>query len=81
MAVEPWAYLHLLVFRCEQCAKPVAMSLTSEEANLENVDAQSFYAQCECGWLKALLGSDAISHSVAPWESASTEGHLGDRTA
>jgi hypothetical protein len=52
MSGKPWAYVHLLVFRCEQCAKPVAISVTTEEANLENFDSNRFMFNVSVGGRK-----------------------------
>jgi hypothetical protein len=70
VAENTWAYIHSLLFRCEQSTKPVSTSVASQEAN---VDGQSIYVQCECRWLKALHRINAKSHSVAPRESAKTD--------
>jgi hypothetical protein len=49
MANRPWAYLHLLALRCEQCAQPVAISVTREEANLKMLTANLFMFNASAG--------------------------------
>jgi hypothetical protein len=68
MDKENAPYVHLLVFRCDNCRKPILITVMSEERNLEMVDGQAFDVLCRCGCLKRALGMEAVVHKVAPWE-------------
>ena len=59
-------YVHSLWFRCGRCAKPIVISVTSVERNLEGIDGNPFDVKCECGWSKRFLGLEAIGRSVNP---------------
>ena len=61
-------YVHLLLFRCKQCNKPVSISGISEAGNLEVIDGHTYEVECRCGWLEDLLGVEALRHWVVPWE-------------
>jgi hypothetical protein len=63
-----YPYVHSLLFRCKRCKEPLSISVMSAEGNLENIDGNCFDLRCECGWLKSLLGVEAIRHWVVPWE-------------
>jgi len=69
-------YIHLLLFRCSRCNEPLAISVTSEEANLERIDGEAFDVECNCGWFRNSLGAEAVSHLVTPWEFARSVEHL-----
>jgi hypothetical protein len=68
------AFVHLLLYRCQECEQPLATCIMSAERNLERIDGTSFTIVCKCGWSKSLLGMQAIRHWLAPW---SNEGGLG----
>ena len=61
-------YVHSLLFRCEECNGPLAISVSSEEVNLERIDGDIFDVECVCGWWKTLSGVEAVRHWVVPWE-------------
>jgi hypothetical protein len=63
-------YVHLLLFRCKRCDKPLAIPVVCEEGNLEKIDGDIYEVKCNCGWLENLLGVEASRHWVAPWEIA-----------
>jgi hypothetical protein len=69
-------YIHLLLFRCTRCNEPLSISVTSEEANLERIDGETFNVECNCGWFRNSLGVEAVSHLVAPWEFTQSVEHL-----
>jgi hypothetical protein len=64
------AYGHLLLYQCQQCDEPIAISVKSDEANLEGVDGSLFDVQCKCGSLKKSFGAQAKSHWVSLWENS-----------
>jgi hypothetical protein len=70
-------YTHLLLFRCKRCTEPLAISVMTEEANLERVDGETFDVECNCGWFGNLLGVEAVRHWVTQWEFAQSVMHLG----
>src|ERR1700692_607962 len=70
-------YSHLLLFRCKRCHEPVAISVMSEEGNLERIDGDTFDVECNCGWFRnSSLGVEAVRHWVTPWEFAQSVEHL-----
>jgi hypothetical protein len=72
---KPPIYVHSLLFRCGQCKGPLFIAVTSTECNLEGIDADSFDVECKCGWLKTLLGLEAVSHHVTLWEDTQNVEH------
>ena len=63
-------YLHVLLFRCEQCNGPLPVPVMSEAANLEKIDGDIFGVECRCGWLQNMFGAEAAMHWVALWDDA-----------
>lgn len=59
-------YAHLLQFRCRRCGQPIVIAIQSEAANLETVDGDSYFLECQCGWSEVLLGVEAARHLVTP---------------
>ena len=37
-------YIHLLLYRCKRCQEPLAISVMSEECNLERIDGHMLAA-------------------------------------
>jgi hypothetical protein len=63
---EPYA--HVLLFECRQCGGPVSSAITSEEANVDEIDARSIAMRCgACGWSGTSLGTAAKRHWVDAW--------------
>lgn len=60
-------FLHVLVFQCQQCGKPVCAATLSEMQSLEDIQASAFDVKCECGWSANWLGLKARKHWVDPW--------------
>ena len=57
------AYVHLLLFRCKRCQEPVAISVMSEELNLERIDGETFDIECNRGWFRnSSSGVEAVKH-------------------
>ena len=79
MAVKHIAYVHLLLFCCKQCNKPVSISGVSDVGNLEEIDGNTYEVECRCGWLENLLGVEALRHWVVPWEQRDNVHHRIDR--
>jgi hypothetical protein len=42
--------MHVLVFRCPKCSRPLAASCISDKRTLETADAHLFNPHCHCGW-------------------------------
>ena len=66
MDTKQMPYVHLLQFLCRRCERPIVISVASEAANLEKIDADSHHVECQCGWLANLLGVEAARHWVTP---------------
>ena len=76
---EQSTFVHTLLFRCQDCTKPLAISVTRIERNFESVDATAFDLRCICGWSRSALGVQAARH----WLTALDEntGKIGPRAA
>jgi len=62
-------FVHVLLFGCPSCARPLASACVSMEKNLENADAHWFNPHCHCGWTGDVIGITAMKHWVEPWEA------------
>ncbi len=62
-------YIHSLLFQCPRCEEPLVVCVLSDERNLESIDGSSVDVQCDCGWLKRLLGLEAMRHFIARLDS------------
>ena len=62
-------FLHVLVFRCPKCSRPLAVSCISDKRTLESADAHLFNPHCHCGWTGSLAGFVAVKNWVEPWET------------
>lgn len=71
-------YVHVLLFRCKGCNRPLAVSVVTEAANLEAIDGDLFDLKCDCGWLERLCGVEACRHWAVLWEAMQGVGHLTD---
>ena len=67
MDMKDSPFVHLLLFSCKQCNKPLAIPMASEEGNLERIDGGIFDVRCECGWSQKMIGLEASRHWVASW--------------
>jgi hypothetical protein len=65
------AYVHLLLYQCQRCDEPIAISVKSDEANPEGVDGDLIDVPCKCGSVNKSFGAEAKCHWVASWESSS----------
>lgn len=80
MALNNFGYAHLLLFRCKRCHEPVAVPITTQARNLEEIDGETYNVKCRCGRLERLLGVEALAHWVVPWEEEKDVQHLMQRT-
>jgi hypothetical protein len=64
-------FIHILVFQCPECERPVVEWLLSSLRNPESIDAATLDLKCSCGWSAAWLGARARRHLVLGWPSAS----------
>ena len=80
MAANHMAYVHLLLFCCKRCNKPVSISGISEVGNLEEIDGHTYEVECRCGWVENLLGVEALRHWVIPWEQRKDVQHMRVRS-
>jgi hypothetical protein len=62
-------YVHVLLFACPICERPLSATCVSVRSNLETAEAQWFTPHCHCGWTGELAGITATKHWVAPWRS------------
>jgi hypothetical protein len=60
-------FAHSLLFQCEACNGPIAISVTSTDRGLEAVDGTSLRVACGCGWVENLMGVSARRHWVVRW--------------
>ena len=67
MDMKDLPFVHLLLFSCKQCNRPLAFPMASEEGNLEGIDGGIFDVKCECGWSQKMIGLEASRHWVASW--------------
>lgn len=57
-------FVHVLLFECPQCSRPISSAIATNEKNLENTDIRSFAIRCECGWAGNQMGLSAKRHWV-----------------
>jgi hypothetical protein len=57
-------FIHVLLFECPECCKPVSSAIATNERNLENTDSHSFLIRCDCGWAGNQIGLSAKRHWV-----------------
>jgi hypothetical protein len=60
-------FAHSLLFQCEACNGPIAISVASSDRGLEAVDGTSLRVACGCGWVENLMGVNARRHWVVRW--------------
>jgi hypothetical protein len=61
--------VHVLLFECSNCGRPLAVAVTSAHRNLEDVDGDSYKSECDCGWSGTLMGTQAKRHWVDGWRT------------
>jgi len=62
------SFVHILLFRCRNCFKPVASAIATGERNPDEADGFSFALNCVCGWSASEMGVSAKRHWVEEWE-------------
>lgn len=62
------SFVHILLFRCRNCFKPVASAIATGERNPDEADGLSFALNCACGWSAREMGVSAKRHWVEEWE-------------
>ena len=61
-------YLHVLVFACPQCSKPLPFVQLNVLRSIEEIDAAVFNLTCDCGWKGEIRGFQARNHWVGEWQ-------------
>ncbi len=58
----------LILFRCEECRRPLAISVPSEEGN-QRIDGDMFRHQMQLWVVENFIwGMNAVRHWVVKWE-------------
>jgi hypothetical protein len=57
-------FVHVLLFECPKCLRPVSSAIATNERNLEDADGRSFAIRCDCGWAGHEMGLKAKRHWV-----------------
>ena len=63
-------FVHLLVYECQECGRPVPCAILSDQANPEDVDSQTVTFRCSCKSRSEVLGLNAKRHLVVDWQSS-----------
>jgi hypothetical protein len=66
--VEAEHFVHVLLFECRNCHRPLAAPVLSSQKNPEEVDAAGCHLECLCSWSGRLLGVEAMRHWVMEWK-------------
>ena len=61
-------FVHIFLFRCPNCSKPMSSAIATGERNPEETDVRSFVLHCGCGWTGSQNGIAAKRHWVEAWE-------------
>jgi hypothetical protein len=67
MTRGPEPFVHILLFQCPGCGKPIPSAVVTSERNPEETDVRSFDLRCDCGWIGTQLGGLAKRHWVEEW--------------
>jgi hypothetical protein len=62
-------FVHVLLFQCPTCSRPIAAAESSPAQNVEDVDAAKLRISCGCGWNGASSAVKAKRHWVASWDA------------
>jgi hypothetical protein len=65
-------FVHVFLFECSQCARPVPAVITSKNRNPEEVDATLVEAKCACGRSIKVVAAAARRHLVVSWSLPET---------
>lgn len=66
--METESFVHVLLFQCRNCRRPLAAPVVSSQKNPEEVDAAECHVKCLCNWSGRLLGVEAVRHWVMDWK-------------
>ena len=78
MSASYLPYVHIFLFRCKSCKRPLPVAVTTEARNHEKIDGDFFEIQCGCGWKKQCLGVEAVKHWVTDWETVKSIDNLSE---
>jgi hypothetical protein len=67
-------FVHVLLFECPTCHRPLAAAHSSPAQNFEDVDVADVDLMCKCGWNGLSSATHAKRHWVAPWVSGASDG-------
>ncbi len=65
------SFVHVLLFECSQCGRPILACIMSDDRSPEGVDATSFALKCHCHTAIEVPGAAAKRHWVESWQSTS----------
>jgi hypothetical protein len=65
--METEAFVHVLLFQCRKCERPLTAPKVAAQKNPEQVDAAEHELACSCGWSARLLGVEALRHWIFDW--------------
>src|ERR1700689_3654514 len=60
-------FVHVLLFDCPQCTRPIPLAITSKKRNVEDINQHLLTVRCPCDWSEQLTGSSAKRHWVDSW--------------
>jgi hypothetical protein len=65
--VEAEQYVHVLLFQCRNCERPLTAPVVAPEKNPEQIDAAECALKCICSWSGLFLGAEALRHWIVDW--------------
>lgn len=63
------SYVHVLLFRCQECGSPIVATVMSDRQNPEEVDAAKLELRCDSGHDQHVPAATATRHWAARWSS------------
>ena len=63
-------FVHVLLFTCPNCSRPIGVTHTANERNVEKVDGRSFDCRYQCQWHGQIFGANARRHWVESWDAS-----------
>jgi hypothetical protein len=69
METIPTSFIHVVLFECSHCRRPIVLAITNTVRNVEDIDGRIYPLTCPCGWSGQSLGIEAKKHWVEPWAS------------
>lgn len=67
MQIAPNQFVHVFLFACPICRRPLVTVCNSRHYNLEIADSREFQTVCHCGWSGTVKGVEALKHWLEPW--------------